>query len=467
LATVIAAVALGCGHAAAPTHGAVVDARLIRIATYARAFRNSEPTILHGLSDHDSRLLVRMAPKPSPAQYRVPDEGYMYLEGKNWYGRSFQDPFLLTDREGDLDDAESSLESTELDADLGMRRELLAARGALDEDPLVKGLALDQHLLRRLIASERARLERERELPRAASDLFLATADALPIDPTPEDWEKIDGTICWRVDQVRASVKPNELSEADRIDLLEAIAVLESYAKKLPRTMVLLDRLIAALEGVVVAPYPLEEEEVLEHEKAAFLGEIPPLDELEPAFERARGVLRGQIDTAFSVLGADDVLKVKERALALLLRAPACGPSLPALTARALAPPRERAWACSLVKATENGTNVLADLAALVALHDATAVASWALATHAPKGTRDPQTAIARFRTVLTLTNGEKKSLAQVAQARPLRAIGAGWAAVLLTMGGGAEVKARAARWRAFGDAPYDVIQQQLPRASR
>ncbi len=441
-----------------------MDARLIRIATYARAFRNAEPSILQQLTEHDSRLLTRMAPKPSPAQYRVPDQGYMYLEGKNWYGREFEDPFLLTDREGGIDDASESLESTELDADLGMRRELLAARGALDEDPLVKNLALDQHLLRRLIASERARLDRERELPRGASDLFLATADAIPVDPSAEDWQKIDGTIGWRVDQVRVSLKPNELSEADRVDLLDAIAVLKSYAKKLPRTMVLADKLVVALEGLLVAPYPLDEEDVLEHEKAAFLGEIPPLDQLEPAFERARVVLRGQLEAAFSVLGPEDVLKVKERALALLFRAPACGPSLPAVTARALAPPRERAWACSLVKATENGSSDLGDLAALVALHDATAVGSWALATHSATGSRDPQLAITRFRTAISLTNPEKKTLSQVAQARPLRAIAAGWAAVLLTQAGGAEIKTRAARWRAFGDAPYDVIKQQLPR---
>ncbi len=451
---------LACSHSAAPTHQAVVDARLIRIATYARSFRNAEPSILLAMTEHDSHLLTRMAPKPSPAQYRIVDEGYMYLEGKHWYGREFQDPFLFSDREADLDAAAESLESTELDADLGMRRELLAARGTLDEDPLVKNLALDQHLLRRLIASERARLDLERELPRAASDLLLATADSIPVDPSTEDWSKIDTTIGWRLDQIRVSLHPNELSEADRADLLESIGVIKSYGKKIPRAQVLADKLVTALEGLLVAPFPLDEEDTLEHEKAAFLGEIPPLDQLEPAFETARAVLRAQIDTAFSVLAPDDVLRVKERALGLLLRAPACGPSLPAVTARSLAPPRERAWSCALVKATENASSDLGDLAALLALHDATVIASWALATHTQ--VRDPQIVTARIRPILSLTNAEKRTLSTSAQARPLRAISAGYAAVILTAQGGADVKTRATKWRAFGEAPLDVIKVQL-----
>ncbi|CAN5395537.1 hypothetical protein BH09MYX1_BH09MYX1_25020 [soil metagenome] len=458
----LSGVVAGCTHTAPPTHRTVVDSRLIRIATYARAFRNSEPEILLQLTEHDSHMLTRIAPKPSRAQYRIADEGSAYLEGRHWFGRDFQDPFLFTDREGDLDGASESLESTELDADLGMRRELLAARGTFDEDPLVKNLAIDQHLLRRLIASERARLERERELPRGASDLLLATADSIPVDPAADDWKAIDATVAWRLDQIKASLRPNELSEADRVDLLESIALIKSFGKKLPRALVLADRLVTALEGLLVAPYPVDEGDGLEHEKAAFIGEIGPIDQLEPAFEGSRVVLRAQLDTAFSVLDPEAVLRVKERAIGLLLRAPPCGPSLPAVTARSLAPPRERAWSCALVKATENANGDIADLAALLALHDASIVASWALATHRDTGSRDPEVAMSRYRTILTLTNTEKRTLSLSAQARPLRAVSAGYAAVLLTQSGGVDVKTRATRWRAFGDAPLDAIKVLL-----
>jgi hypothetical protein len=56
----------------------------------------------------------------------------------------------------------------------------------------------------------------------------------------------------------------------------------------------------------------------------------------------------------------------------------------------------------------------------------------------------------------------ESARLMGMARARPMRAIAAGVAAVVLMKEGAAHARARAHHWRGIGDAPMDLIAEAL-----
>ena len=434
--------------------------RQVRIAAYAHSFRAAEPTILASMVEDDSRLLLRMAPKPSLEQVRGANgEEWMPSSLRLWWGRKYVDPFMFTDRDATLQGASAQLDSIELPDDVAIRRELLEAHGALADDPDVRDLGIDQHLLHRLLASERLRVERERELPRAASDLVLAMIDAMPLLPNAEDTAAMDVAMAWRMDMVRGSLAPNLLSEAERTDLLVNLGRLRSRGAKVGKAVAAIDKLVASLANMLVAPFPVDDEDVVEHDLAGFVGANLPLDTLGPIFEETRARLRAQVSAAFTVLSPPMEARVRQKALAMLLTPSPCGTTLPVQTARDLAPPLERTWSCALVKAADAATDDLDEVAALLALHDATVVASWAVATHGP--TRASKL---KDETLLHLTPAEGNLLVVSAEARPLRAMAAGVAASILVSEGAADVKKRAHAWRVFGEAPLDVVSTVLKR---
>lgn len=434
--------------------------RQVRIAAYAHSFRAAEPEILASMVEDDSRLLLRMAPKPSLEQVRgASGEEWMPSERRLWWGRKYVDPFMFTDREATLQGASSQLDSIELPDDVAIRRELLDAHGALADDPDIRDLGIDQHLLHRILASERLRVERERELPRAASDLVLAMIDAIPLQPNAEDTAAMDVAIAWRMDMVRGSLEPNLLSEAERTDLQANLGRLRNRVVKLSKAVAAMDKLSASLANMLVAPFPIDEEDVIEHDLAGFVGANTPLDTLGPAFEETRVRLKAQVSAAFTVLSPPMEARVRQKALAILLSPPPCGTTLPVQTARDLAPPLERTWSCALVKATDTAHDDLEEVAALLALHDATVVASWAVATHGPT-----RAAALKDETILQLTPAQRSELVVQAHARPLKSMAAGIAAAILVSDGAGDVKKRAHAWRVFGEAPLDVVSTVLKR---
>src|SRR5689334_8408692 len=77
-------VCASCGGPARQTYDATFTDRSIRIASYARAFRSAEPTLVRGLAT-DTRVFARIVPK-----------GMDVAESGEWLGRPFQDPFLFS-----------------------------------------------------------------------------------------------------------------------------------------------------------------------------------------------------------------------------------------------------------------------------------------------------------------------------------------------------------------------------------
>ena len=99
--------------------------------------------------------------------------------------------------------------------------------------------------------------------------------------------------------------------------------------------------------------------------------------------------------------------------------------------------------------------------AALVALHDETVVALWALALHADGLT--PDRAIAAAHPFFGAQPEREARLVRFAEARPVAAIGAGLAADFLTRTRNADdARATSGRWLSFGDAPLDIVEREL-----
>ena len=90
----LAALVLGV---ACVKHGTETSARSftddeIRYAGYARSFQQAEPGILRTLTEKDSRLFARFAPRSG--------------ESPGWQSRAYESPLSFGDREGAISEAE-------------------------------------------------------------------------------------------------------------------------------------------------------------------------------------------------------------------------------------------------------------------------------------------------------------------------------------------------------------------------
>ncbi len=446
-----------------PTHTATISAEALRLGRTMRAFRNAEPIFLEQLG-WDARLLERTTAKPTPAELASAEVGgHLSSARRGWVRRKFEDPFLFTDRQVSLHRVRDVVDSVELLEDSALRRDVLAGGGLLSKDPEIASLTLDQHLLWRMLQEESTRLERERDLPRGAAALVRACVVEWPLDATPADRAAMDATLAWRLGQVSDSLAPNALSEAEREDLQEALASLHVLVRDrgdMPKASAAMGHLEERLVAMWAAPYSLDDEEAVEASLRKFLGLTIPFDRLDDALARADAALRGQVQAGLSVLGARYQVRVRRRARAILLGASPCRPRAPLETTRDMAPPPERAWACSLVRALDLAHSDEQELAALLALHDGVVVARWSVSLHG--AVREPSAALRRAHTILSLTRPQQHLLLAMAGARPERAIAAGLAARVVLRDGPANARARVRAWRIFGEAPYDAVEAAL-----
>jgi hypothetical protein len=441
------ACALSCGGPPRQTYDATFTDRSIRIASYVKAFRSAEPALVRGL-ESDSRVFARIVPK-----------GMDVAESGEWLGRPFQDPFLFSDREAALARVRSGYEQIALPRDVALQAEMTLSLGAVD-DPDLRQLRLDQAAFRRMLDAEDARLERERTLPKAAADLVRAIALEWPLSPRPGAMHDLESFLAWRFDNLEQSLAPNSLSEAERDDLREEIAAIAPRMTALPKASAAMAKMRKVLDAMWVTPYATEDEGAMDKGLEVYVGSPVSFDALDGALESAARSFDVQIDAGFSVLDEPTKTRVRARAKQMLLSSPACLPRIPVRTPLDMAPPDERAWACTLVHALDDAKSDLDELAADLAFHDAIAVARWAVSTHGP--VRATDVALRRAPLRLDLGVAEHQHLLSLARARPYRAMAAGVAAYVLAHEGAARAKDRAHHWRGIGDAPMDVVDQML-----
>ena len=131
-------------------------------------------------------------------------------------------------------------------------------------------------------------------------------------------------------------------------------------------------------------------------------------------FRRARRLVRVraanvEVQVDAGLLGArrDRARARSMRAKEILLNAPPCAPRVPVRGPLDMAPPDERAWACSLLHALDDAPTDLDELAADLALRDAIVVARSAVSTHGP--IRAPEAALRRAQLTASISTRQRK----------------------------------------------------------
>ena len=398
----------------------------------------------------DSRIFARIVPK-----------GYAGFEGGEWLSRPFQDPFLFSDREVALTHVREEFEQVALPHDITLKAEMFDPGQARSEhESELRQVRLEQEAFRRLLDAEDARVERERTLPKGAGDLVRAVTLGWPMSPRQGSMHDLESMLAWRLANVEQSLSPSSISEAERDDLRDVLAQLAPRVAPLPHAAAAMAKLRAVLDTMWVTPFATEDEATIDHELELYVGSPLAFDALDSAFAKAQRTFDGQVAAGFSVLDERAQARVVARAKAILFAAPACAPRTPVRTPFDMAPPDERAWACSLVHSLDEARTDEEEIAADLAWHDAIVTARWAVSTHGP--VRSPDVALRLAQPREPLSRAERDRLFVLARARPLRAMAAGVAAVVLSKTGGAFARARATRWRAIGDAPLDVVDELL-----
>jgi hypothetical protein len=445
----------GCAGRPHPTYSATFTDRSIRIESYVKSFRAAEPSLVQSLSG-ETRLCARIFPKPTSAELAA--SGALAYGGGNWLARGFVDPFLFSDREAALGRSRQALDGVALPP--ALRAELLDPRGGTTDVPELRRVRLEQEAFRRLLDAEDARLERERTLPKGAADLFRAVVLGWPLSPRAGTMHDLESMLAWRLQNVEQALTPGSLSEAERDDLRGVLAELAPRVAPLRHTAAAMAKLRTTLDAMWVTPYATEDEATMDHDLEVYVGSPLSFDALDGAFAAAARALGVQLDAGFSVLDERAAARVRARARSMLLAPPPCEARVPVRTPLDMAPPAERAWACSLIHALDDVRTDEDELAADLAWHDAIVVARWSVSTHGPVRAPDAALRLASLRA--GESSADRARLFLLARARPMRAIAPGIAAVILAKSGVTHTRARARAWRAIGDAPMDMIAPLL-----
>ena len=430
-----------CGPAVRPTYSATFTDRAIRIESYARSFHTAEPALVESLQG-DPRLLARIRPE---------------------IATELVDPFMFSDRQSALERSRDAFERVALPADAALRAEVLGAHAegqTVPEEPLLLQVKLEQEAFRRLLDMEDARIERERTLPTGAADLVRAIDEGWPTSPRPGATHDLESMLAWRFSNVDESLLPDTLSQAQRDDLEGELAAIAPRVASLPKAASAMVKLRASLEAMWASPYALEDEHTMDMSLSLYVGSSLSFDALDEAFDSAASAFEGQSSAGLSVLDPKVADTARARAKRMLLAAPPCAPRVPVRSSLDMAPPPERAWACSLLHAFDDARTDEEELSADLAWHDAVVVARWAVATHGP--VRSVDAALRRAHLMLPLSDAEASRLMLRARAQPMNAIAAGVAASILVKQGVVRARTRAHRWRGIGDAPMDLIEPML-----
>jgi hypothetical protein len=431
---IFARLAIVCLALGAVACGATPPPRTLSTTTlegYVQSFLRAEPVLIESLARSDPRVARRLGIAPPPR---------------------FTDPFQFDVRAIGLENVVLSL------------AELTLPEWRGDEPQILVRHRLEEELVYRFLAEEQFRLASEQSDVRRSAALLRAIANAWPGSAVshPATASSVDAVLAWRLAQVRGAVQPFVLSEADRAELVDAIEIIGARVATapLPRAKVEVTRLRAAVAIAWVAPFPTEDWDDVAAALHAFLGIDADEAKLLARIDDAARALAAQARVGLGAIAPNYADDARRRAAAMLHVGSPCRSDAPDSVVRSLAPPPERASACVVVRAAANAETDLDELVALVVLHDAAIVGAWSIALHGAR--RDPVEARRRWRPLVALGAEQEARLTRFAQAHPVDAVGAALAAALLVHDGPARVVATARAWRAFGDAPLDVVEREL-----
>jgi len=434
-ASLSASLASGCAG------GGRGDARTPRAAGEAGSenaarFSHDEEALLGDLAALDARLARRTGVAAKEADVRKNVMGAILAE----------DATLKVGDEGALD--LFSFEARERGLDAASRR----ARSWTY--PLAKNGELERRLVVRLVDEEKARVGEEKALPRSASELVRGVV-ACWVPPSGEEASKErDRWLARRLNDVRASLKDGALTKFESNELDDSLDALEHLTSGYAESAAGIARLRVALDQVKPATDPTHDGEAVRRAARMHLG-VDIDAELFARMERAEKELRKAISTANAARSEGEMRAIEADALDRVLVEGRCQGDGSRLRSRT--PPPERAYVCGALRRAEGAAAPRAQMAALMALHTELVVALWTSPIHF--GQDAPYRAANKLRPMMPIPPEREVRLLRVAAVRPVSALAAGWAAVLLSRDGIDGVRPRAARWLAFGDAPLDVIE--------
>jgi hypothetical protein len=306
----------------------------------------------------------------------------------------------------------------------------------------------DERLLfKRFIAEERMRLARERRLPQSASDVVRAIVETWTPPPTMDAAGGRDQWLAQRLDDIRASLSNATLTTDERDELEDALDPLEKLANGLNGSMKSLTELRLALGRVQTAPSHAPDEKELFAEIQAYLGWEQGKTALVAALEQLEKELRAEVEPSLTSLDAKSRRDLGERVAALLTSTACDRREVSGSMLRSMRPPPERAGACAAAAELCAAGDVKRALAPLVALHEWTVLALWAI-RGAPLG--------ARF--VSDVEPDKKSDLTRMAFVRPVVAVGAALYARELFRASLEETRAHACSVVRAGNALPDAI---------
>jgi hypothetical protein len=126
---------------------------------------------------------------------------------------------------------------------------------------------------------------------------------------------------------------------------------------------------------------------------------------------------------------------------------------------RGFGAPPERALLCGKLSGhAEPGPD--GGLVALVATHDAVALAMWAMAIHVDDA--DPDETPHALTLLSEVPPEHIGRFVRFAAVRPVACLAVARMAAVLDAAGLEERQARAKRWLAFGDAPLDIVEREM-----
>jgi hypothetical protein len=335
--------------------------------------------------------------------------------------------------------------------------ELLARWKTPPEDVLGTRPSLEMELLARFIASEKLRLASERDLPRSAGVLLGALATTWRT-PDLKDVSTQDDWLARRFAEVTKSLGPKSLTADERDELDDALDPLEHLLEGLPKSHAALVELRLAVQRVDLAMKPRDRWDQVSARLAADAGMKLSSETLLALIGTEAKAVRDEID---KLVGVKVTEEVAERAANLVLapdgtcRAPFTGSKM-----RALGPPEERAFDCTMRDHVIAAHTAEEYLDVLLAMHDAIVAGAWALVF--ARGGDATTIAMGAPRLVAPLGPIASGKLTRFAATHPIEAISRVLSIEWIMRNGLGEAAMRAEAWKNWGDAPLDIVDREL-----
>jgi hypothetical protein len=345
-------------------------------------------------------------------------------------------------------------------------RGLAAVKRKVDASPsgLPGQAGLERELLVRLVDEEIARLDEERRLPWSASALVRGVVETWVPPKNADQAAARDRWLTRRLAEIRESLAQGELDVIARArELDDALDALERKvdAPGFQATTGELVKLRESLESFASRSGgpPRSRWDTISRGLSVHLGIRGTEEDIGRALANADSRLRALAEAAIPSSRITPTVLAQSVGPHMFEDRP-CGDAVAESPIRSMLASPERTASCNLRHALrEGGTAAQQQAAELAALHDHVAVAWWAF--DLARGASTLSQAVAKHPLIVVHTPDVTTRLERIAVARPIAAIGAGFAAAMLAPTV-PEQNHAAPVWDSLGDVPFDVVERAL-----